>query len=174
MLYSIIFSFYLLLVVLTCLYQLDFPRLQHFLSLINVFRILPRWTFFAPNPGVSDYHLLFRTKNKSGEVSPFVSIPLRNKKSLLNAFWNPHKRAQKALNDFVQEIRRWIARENFNEETQHLIKLSFSYVVTLHYCTELIRKSGDVESVQFTILETFGYSELAEPRLILNSDFHQL
>jgi hypothetical protein len=148
--------------------------LKGFLVKIDPFRVLPLWTFFAPNPGVSDYHLLYRTRNGKGDISSFINIRLRNKKNFMNAIWNPPKRSQKALNDFAQEIKRQIAVHNLDDESQHLLKLSLSYIAILHYCTEINRGASDTESVQFMILESFGYFELAEPRLVLNSDFHQI
>ena len=166
--------FYILWFILTCLNQFHYSRLQKFLSKIDIFKILPIWTFFAPNPGTSDYYLLYRVRKKNGLISRFNNVSLRNRKSIINAIWNPHKRSQKALNDFVQEIRRVINTADLNETNQHLLKLSFSYVVTLHYCTELTRHITDVESVQFMIIESFGHFELKESRLILNSDFHNL
>jgi len=172
--FYIVLSFYLLFACLTCLNQLSIPRLQRALARIDIFRLLPVWTFFAPNPGVSDYHLVYRCRDKNGNISPFKKVSLRNKKNIANAIWNPGKRSQKALNDFVQDIRRMISDNDMDETNEHLLKLSFSYIVTLHYCTELVKQTFEEASVQFMILESFGYFELRKPRLILNSEFHRI
>src|SRR5690348_12432463 len=32
------------------------------------FSLLPLWTFFAPNPGQSDYHLIYRDRKTDGSL----------------------------------------------------------------------------------------------------------
>jgi hypothetical protein len=172
--FTILAIFYSAWLLLTCLYQFQNVRMQTFLSKIDIFRLLPIWTFFAPNPGVSDYHLLYRIRYVGGRISDFKNLDVTAGKSIKNAVWNPHKRVHKSLNDFVQEIRKTINTSDIDETNQYVLKLSFGYIVILNYCTELGRRVSDAESVQFMILESFGHFELREPRLILNSDFHNI
>jgi len=175
MLFTAVLIFYASWIILTCVNQFyQAKKLQAFLEKLDLLHILPGWTFFAPNPGTSDYHLLYRVKNKNGDVSPFTSVKLKNQRQLLNAIWNPNKRAQKALTDFVQEIRMLVYLDHPEDPDHNLLRLSLSYIATLHYCTALGRQIPGTESVQFMIIESYGYITSQEPQLLLNSDFHQV
>lgn len=70
----------------------------------DVFSIIPSWNFFAPNPGTTDYHLLYRDKLESGELSVWREIPIDKEPSLLRAVWNPRKRKSKVLSDVVSVV----------------------------------------------------------------------
>ncbi len=145
------------------------------MSKIDVFNLLPVWTFFAPNPGITDYKLLYRIRKKDGHVSKFKNINLNQRKSILNAFWNPDKRSQKALSDLVQELKQFIFNNEISDENQNLIKLTLGYITILNYCTGLEKTNdNDADSVQFMILETYGFFEKKDPVLILNSEFHKI
>ena len=37
----------------------------------DFFALLPRWTFFAPRPEISDYCVLYRDRMWTGELSPW-------------------------------------------------------------------------------------------------------
>ena len=73
-------------------------KLSSFIHEIDYFSLIPSWTFFAPEPGVTDYHLLTRIKLKSGDFTPLVVESTANKKTINNAIWNPKKRKQKSFN----------------------------------------------------------------------------
>ena len=146
---------------------------RNFVAKMDLFGLLPNWTFFAPNPGVSDYFLLYRVKFSDGKISEYKNISLRNKR-IVNAIWNPYKRRQKALNDFVQELRSYINEIHSNGRDPATIKISHGYIALLHYCSALCHSINNKDSIQFTILESFGHFETQKPKLVLNSDFHKL
>jgi hypothetical protein len=139
----------------------------------DIFRLIPVWTFFAPNPGVSDYNLLLRSRLNNGTLTGFTSIPLRGRKNIGVALFNPKRRLQKALHDHAQAITMQVAGGNIKEENKDNIKLTFNYISILNYCVKLPSVAGS-SSLQFMILESFGYHELQEPQLVLNSGFHKL
>jgi hypothetical protein len=134
--------------------------------------LVPIWTFFAPNPGVSDYNLLSRVKLTDGTITTFQEIPLRSKKKISIALFNPDRRLQKALHDHARTIIMQIEK-GIPEQNKENIKLTFSYISVLNYCSKL-PAMRDAHSIQFVILESFGYLELRESRLILNSEFHKI
>src|SRR3954468_7332015 len=74
------------------------------ISLINwinnkdPFSLLPSWTFFAPNPGVVDYQILYRDKISDGHFTKWKMIFYRNN-SILHSILNPDKRRRKAIRD---------------------------------------------------------------------------
>src|SRR5688500_2497266 len=104
MIYVCIF-FFSIWFVLSIINQIDHKLVQG-IKQNDIFHVLPRWTFFAPNPGFSDYHLLFRHKLATGEISHFKEISLTAQKNLLSAVWHPGKRTKKALSDLVRDLSR--------------------------------------------------------------------
>ncbi|TKC06224.1 hypothetical protein [Pedobacter frigoris] len=135
----------------------------------DYFRILPRWTFFAPNPGTTDYHLLYRHMDKNDQVSDFKEIPLHDRHAS-SFIWNASKRSKKVLFDLVQEMNRICNREDVNEAA---VKLSFSYICILNFLTK-IPKAQDTKSIQFAIVASSGFIEYGEPTLTFCSDFHHV
>ena len=71
---------------------------------LDTFSLIPSWNFFAPNPGTTDYHLFYRDKLESDELSVWREIPIEKEPSLLKAIWNPHKRKSKVLSDVVSIV----------------------------------------------------------------------
>src|SRR3954470_12564692 len=63
--------------------------------------LLPAWTFFAPNPGRSDYHLVYRDRRRDGSLTDWREVPLGAPRRPYSCVWNPRKRARKALSDIV-------------------------------------------------------------------------
>src|SRR6516165_3344166 len=61
----------------------------------DVCGIIPLWTFFAPNPGMTDYHLMWRDRYADHSCSPWHEV-VAPSASWLKAIWNPHKRSRKA------------------------------------------------------------------------------
>ena len=139
----------------------------------DIFHLIPVWTFFAPNPGVSDYNLLLRLRLSNGTLTCFTPIPLRSPKNISIALFNPKRRLQKALHDHAQTITIQVAAGQLSEENKDALQLTFNYISLLNYCARLPAAAGSC-SLQFMILESFGYHELQEPQLILNSGFHKL
>jgi hypothetical protein len=171
MILFLVIIFYVSWLILTCANQPVF-RSNKWISQHDIFHLVPIWTFFAPNPGVSDYNLLSRVKLADGTITAFQEIPLRSKKQISIALFNPNRRLQKALHDHARTIIMQIEK-GIPEENKENIKLTFSYISVLNYCSKL-PAAPNAHSVQFIILESFGYLELREPRLILNSEFHKI
>jgi hypothetical protein len=167
----VVLTFYLGWILLTCMNQHSFMS-DTWVQKYDIFHLVPIWTFFAPNPGVSDYNLLFRVKKADGSISGFQEVPLRSEKKIAMALFNPNRRLQKALHDHARAIIMNVD-DCITEQTKANIKLTFSYISILNFCSKLARKP-DAYAVQFMIIETFGYNELTEPRLILNSEFHRI
>jgi hypothetical protein len=157
--------------IFTCANQPVF-RPNKWIGRYDIFRLVPVWTFFAPNPGVSDFNLLTRVKLTDGAIEAFREIQLRGKKKIRTGLFNPDRRLQKVLSDHVCTILMQIENQ-ITEENKENIKLTFSYISVLNYCSKL-PVAPNAYSIQFIILESFGYQELSEPRLILNSAFHRL
>ena len=70
----------------------------------DYFNLLPRWTFFAPNPCVCDYNLAIREYDLNGIASPWESVDIVLDRKISSAFWNPCKRSSKCLYDSVHVL----------------------------------------------------------------------
>jgi hypothetical protein len=171
MILFVISAFYIGWLILTCANQPVFKS-HKWINRNDLLRLVPVWTFFAPNPGVSDFNLLSRAKMEDGTITRFQEIPLRSKKEISKGLFNPERRLQKALNDHARSILMQIDNQ-ITDQNKENIKLTFSYISVLNYCAKL-PLAPRAYAVQFVILESFGYQELMEPRLILNSDFHRI
>lgn len=132
------------------------------------FALLPLWTFFAPNPGQSDYHLVYRDRKTDGSVTEWHEIEMTERRKPFGFIWNPEKRSKKVLSDVVTSIVSSIPTAN---ESDQVIMLSIPYLILLNVVTH-IDGEGQGTYRQFVLVETFGFNPTSEPRLVLRSDFH--
>lgn len=161
-------SFFSIWLVATVLSQFE-SRLRQRVAQLDIFHLLPRWTFFAPNPGTWDHHLLFRTMNREGGVSEFSEISLHSRP--LTAFaWNPGKRVKKGLLDLASQLDQLCGSGSLDDRN---IRLSFHYVALLNMVLTQFEHTDNTQSVQFALMKTRGFAE-DDAQLILCSDFHEV
>lgn len=67
------------------------------------FALLPNWTFFAPDPGIHDYELLYSDQARNGRWTPWrhASLPSRQAP---RAIFDPSKRPRKLVTDLCQSL----------------------------------------------------------------------
>jgi hypothetical protein len=128
----------------------------------DVLGLVPGWSFFAPNPGTVDYHLLARTRSRDGSTGPFREIappasPLRR------GIWNPEKRVGKAIFDCGQEL------VLLPPEELDTAEYTLSYLALLSLATSRMDCTG-AASIQFLLLQSAP--SLREPELLVRSQFH--
>ncbi len=148
--------------------QFNILRLEKFFRRMDYFSLLPRWSFFAPNPGVTDYHLLYRDKDQEDECGRWTEYAIASKRTLIGAVWNPKKRAKKALSDTVQTM---IRSSNKLEPSQY--KTSICYIALVNFIASLPRQS-ESKSTQFMIMESYGHYPTKGPKMLFRSEFHKL
>lgn len=148
--------------------QFNILRLESFFRRMDYFSLLPRWSFFAPNPGVTDYHLLYRDKDQENECGRWRELPIASKRTLLGAIWNPKKRSKKALSDAVQTIVR-----SSNTLKPSEFKTSICYIALVNFIASLPRKT-DGRATQFMIMESYGHYPDKGPKMLFRSEFHKL
>jgi hypothetical protein len=68
------------------------------------FSVVPQWTFFAPNPGRSDLHVLFRDRLSDGSLSAWTELDVATARPLRSSVWNPEKRRRKAVHDAIASL----------------------------------------------------------------------
>lgn len=128
--------------------------------------LVPRWTFFAPNPGEWDYHLVFRDYDEG--ASPLMSwteIDEHVQRSPLNALWNPGKRYRKAVIDCCQLCLPYRNR-------LEAIRTSVPYLALLNVVMAQPRYDG-AGLRRFAIIGTKRFGGFA-PEVLITSDLHAL
>jgi hypothetical protein len=149
-------------------YQFEHPVISGW-SYHDCFGILPLWTFFAPSPGQSDYHLLYRDKFDDGSLSPWTEVPLTDPRKLHSWIWNPEKRTKKVLADVVQMLIRIVAEGNVPQST---ILLSTPYTLILNNIMHFPRLPA-ATGRQFVIAQTAGFFRQYDPQPMIRSFFHR-
>jgi hypothetical protein len=153
--------------VLSVLGQFD-SKIMRSIRSWDSFGLIPRWTFFAPRPGVTDYHLVYQTF-VGDEPRPWREEVLADPRTLWGALWNPQKRNRKALVDSVRAFTR-MAR-NLEPDTLWQLQYTIPYIAVLSHLTELT-KSEPRTHLRFMILESNGYYAEREPHLLFTSLVH--
>lgn len=142
----------------------------------DVFHLIPNWTFFAPNPGRSDFHLLCRDKTAGGEVGEWNELPMIFARSRWSFLWNPDKRGTKVLTDVVSALCESIdfhsKRGDTKETMEQLMPLQSPYLLLLNVVMNRQPLPDRVTHRQFMLVETCGFTAEDPPRPILSSPFH--
>ena len=134
----------------TVAYQL--PPLQATLGHLDVLRLLPSWSFFAPYPTMRDTHLVVRdvlADSTIGGWRPVSAFPVRRS---IDAIWNPAKRPQKIVSDACQSIRSTLRRSR----SIRVVQCSLPYLIVLHYGVAQSPPSANAVARQFAIVDTSG------------------
>jgi hypothetical protein len=144
-------------------------RLIAWLKIRDVFALIPTWTFFAPNPGVSDTRLLWRERWVDGGVSVWHESdpPITG---YVRAVWNPRKRVRKAITD----VGPLFARRVGSDPKSMLPLVSLPFLMMLAYVSS---RPGSqlVSSRQFVVVQTQGPDRVGvKPNLLVLSNWHAL
>lgn len=154
--------------VVSTAFQFDHPALRQ-LSYRDCFGLLPLWTFFAPSPGQTDYHLLYRDQHADGSITELREISLGEPRTGVSWVWNPDKRSRKVLADVVQML---LEISPFQKRPTGLM-LSTPYMLVLHaVMTE--PRGPEVAKRQFIIAQTRGFFRDGSPEILLRSPLHRV
>jgi hypothetical protein len=137
---------------------------------VDIFGLIPVWTFFAPNPGMTDYYLLYRDRLPDGSFDNWRTVELKESENGFRlALWNPTKRKHKALSDIVSSLIR-LAKEGGSEA----LILTVPYILLLNFISSLPHSLG-TNGTQFMVLEHGGFSgEPERSRVLVMSAIHRL
>lgn len=151
--------------ILTVLNQFNFDFNIHFRRHDHG-HLIPRWTFFAPNPGTADYHIVYRDLDADGApCGGWIEVPIPIRSSLA-LVWNPQKRSRKVVTDMSQSLLR-IARVNELSAT-----VSIPYLAMLQLVVTHAPPQPNGTQRQFAIVQTFGREPTSQPVLIYRSALH--
>jgi hypothetical protein len=141
--------------------------------------LVPIWTFFAPNPGDTDTHLLFRDRDRDGRITCWREVKLTGRRWFLD-LWSPQRRINKAIVDVAFDLTRPDEPKQGGEPAAggpQLVNkqrvLSFPYLLILNYVSSL---PGDFAAVerQFAIARTPGMRGRGSPEVMMVSAFHRV
>ncbi|HEY0889238.1 MAG TPA: hypothetical protein VGE38_06465 [Nocardioides sp.] len=144
----------------------------------DVLQLLPIWTFFAPNPGSSDYHVIVRDRCGDGTLTEWrdaMPIPAQTVTSWL---WNPKKRQQKVLVDAVSSLAELCAPSSQRgippERRGRVLLITSPYLVVLNMVVHCVEHAPGAATSQFALVERSSFGQAANPTVLLLSPFHRL
>lgn len=131
------------------------------------FTLVPKWSFFTPDPGASNYHFVYRSRNDESSVSPWLELNL-SPRGMRFAIWNPRKRYREGMIELFQLL----ALFSLNNSAERL-QFTAPYVILLNIART--RLEGSLAShafYQFALVETRGPSGASVPRVRFYSLTH--
>ena len=143
------------------------PTWFQFIERHDLFMLLPRWTFFAPRPGMSDYHLLYRDQLEAGRLSDWTEIPITEERKTYSFLWNPEKKSKKILSDVVASLLQLGTTDGI------LLMYSLPYLILLNVVVHHDQKRASLKR-QFVVVEKFGNDGIPTITVLLTSAFHPL
>ena len=145
------------------------------------FGFLPRWTFFAPNPGTYDHHLVYRECSADVDVtsvgqldtpglelSGWQQVPELYRGHSLPFLWNPQRRVTKTVSDIVNNL--VLARARLKGDA-NFVQFTVEYFLLLHL---IARNAPPSVQRQFAIIRTHGFEGGRTPELVFISNFHRM
>ncbi len=152
---------------LTIFSHLPIP-LARSLNVRDRFAVIPHWSFFAPTPGVSDFHLMVRDRLVGGKFSLWKEVPVGCQTRSPFAFlWHPGKRSGKALLDLTTTLLGVVQNAGGRQEQ---IYLSLPYLMLLHAVSALPASSVSIGR-QFLLAKMDGPD--AAPDVLFVSNVHE-
>jgi hypothetical protein len=134
------------------IHQFSFKWWKKFAS-HDPLNLLPRWTFFAPNPGRNDYHLVYRDW-REGQPNHWMELSELKTDLRWRWIWNPPRYPSKAISDLVNGLFGVIQDSvDFPES----VMLSSYYIGLLALVMSQPVTAPDVSHRQFAIVATQGF-----------------
>lgn len=130
--------------------------------------LIPEWTFFAPNPGIHDAHLLYRDLLEDGTLTEWREIPLLEPRIYAHTVWNPNSRQEKAVFDAISELK---IRSAYTD--QKSLQVSVPYLALLNFVSSLFHEEG-ANATQYLVAESTGIDLTEEPSMVFLSNLHGL
>lgn len=144
--------------------------------------LLPRWTFFAPHPGIYDYHLLYRecasvetplgtpamVEAAKTLVGPWMQVPDLCPGSSRFMLWNPQRRVTKTITDIVAGLT--LLRLTYPKLGDGVQYTSY-YWLLLHLIQRPSRREGQR---QFALIQSHGFPPERQSALFFVSNFNRV
>lgn len=163
---AVVFSTWMLITVIGQFPQL---RLSRFLKRHDYFAAIPAWTFFAPNPAVQDFTLLFRDKDYGGQLSQWKVFAYCPPRPTIRWLWNPDKRRSKVIHDMATV---WLLIAESDPSTDAFM-LSVPYLCLLHQASVAPRSKSAI-ATQIAIAVVHIHHKDKPVEILATSRFHKL
>jgi hypothetical protein len=131
--------------------------------------LIPRWTFFAPKPGTTDFQVLFRDRLFDDQLTSWRELDSSSGSVYLRWIWNPDKRKSKAIFDIAITLPGTVLEDPTDASTV----VSIPYLCLLKQACSAPRNRLSVET-QFAVAMTSGIAPPREHKILLTSRFHRL
>lgn len=139
----------------------------------RLYLLIPDWRFFAPHPGIHDYHLLYRDELGDGSLTPWREITSVEQRKPTHALWHPHRRVEKCVFDISKELTKFLEECHNDDRPVESVQVSVPYLTLLAHVTEQPHEENAVRT-QFLVSTSGGYDEHDEPRAVFLSAPHPL
>lgn len=110
--------------------------------------LIPNWTFFAPEPGTSDFRIIVQAK-RNGEPAPTQEIKIYGN-SYFRPIFNPAKLVQKSFFDIAQSHLMSVSK--YGAEHSGLMLLP-SYVSLLELARRQLSSNEQITDYRFIIID---------------------
>jgi hypothetical protein len=136
----------------------------------DVLGLLPRWTFFAPNPAHEDVHVVYRDQAASGTWGGWRPLTVAPPDARMRWIWNPGRFERKASIDLVNGLRR--SRFRLKENPEALIVCT-PYVGLLGWVARQRVEPGATHR-QFAVVTSEGFPPQQKLTVEYVSEVHRL
>lgn len=160
--------FFAVWLLVTILFQISPTGWIRWPKYYDYFAMIPVWTFFAPNPGTTDVHLLYRDKVSNGAVMSWREVPFHA--SVLRAVWNPRKRLQKGLSDLGNDLQGYAAE---HLEHPELILTHPGFIALLNFVSRQPH-APSTTFTQFALARSYGNHSETPTDVMFLSTFHRI
>ena len=150
----VVFSVWFLL---TVAFQKD-NKLRRLTTRFDRFTLIPKWSFFTPDPGATNYHFVYRSRDEETSASPWLELTL-SPRGMFYALWNPRKRYREGMIELFQLL----ALASSSHSTDRL-QYTAPYVILLDVARKRLGDSLSTRAFyQFALVETRGPSAASVP-----------
>lgn len=150
----IVFSIWFLL---TIAFQKN-NKLSRLTTRFDRFTLIPKWSFFTPDPGASNYHFVYRSRDDKTSASPWLELNL-SPRGMLFPLWNPRKRYREGMIELFQLL----ALSSLNNSVERL-QFTAPYVILLDVARKRLEGSLSSQAFfQFALVETRGPTGASAP-----------
>jgi hypothetical protein len=149
-------------------------RLRRLVSRIvdrDICSLIPIWTFFAPNPGCTDVHILYRDRDSEGGIGAWREVEFGGRNAW-HELWSPKRRISKGIIDIVPDLTRDTDYTPKAPVSKQKV-LGFPYLLLLNYvCAQPVDFQARMR--QFAVARTSGFGTESEPEVVFLSAFHHI
>lgn len=138
----------------------------------DLFGLIPIWTFFAPNPGRTDLHVLVRDIHENG-TTPWRELEAGRAKPnpiMPRLLWNPEKRISKMHGDWASSVMRLMGTRGRRRKT---MMLSLPYLLLVRSAS-FSEPDFRARARQFALARSPGPAGIHKTQVILVSSPHHL